>query len=85
MAMEDESESGWRDYRRYVVEELRRINSTISAITDKIERFRQDDIAQLKTDIALLKFQAGIFGALGGTIFGAITTVVVSLVFKTMR
>jgi len=85
MAIEDESETGWRDYRRFVVEELRRINATISAITDKIERFRQDDIAQLKTDIALLKFQAGIFGALGGTIFGTLTTVVVSLVFKSMR
>jgi hypothetical protein len=84
MAIEDE-DTGWRDYRRFVVEELRRINITISAITEKIERFRQDDIAQLKTDIALLKFQAGMFGALGGTIFGALATAIVSLIFKTMR
>ena len=79
---DDDSEKGWRDYRRFVVEELRRINSTIGVITEKIEKFRQDDIAQLKTDIALLKFQAGIFGALGGTLFGAIATAVVSLVFR---
>jgi hypothetical protein len=84
MAIEDE-DTGWRDYRRFVVEELRRINITISAITEKIERFRQDDIAQLKTDIALLKFQAGMFGALGGTIFGALATAIVSLIFRTMR
>jgi len=79
---DDDSEKGWRDYRRFVVEELRRINVTIGVITEKIEKFRQDDIAQLKTDIALLKFQAGIFGALGGTLFGAIATAVVSLVFR---
>ena len=86
MAIEDDdSESGWRDYRRYVVEELRRINVTIALITDKIEKFRQDDIALLKTDIALLKFQAGIFGALGGTIFGALATAIMSLIFKSMR
>lgn len=84
MGIEDEP-AGWNDYRRYVVEELRRINKTISDITEKIERFRQDDIAQLKTDIALLKFQAGIFGALGGSLFGAIATALVSLIFRTMR
>lgn len=77
-----EDERGWSGYRRFVVEELRRINGAIQAITDKIERFRQEDISQLKTDMALLKFQAAMYGAVAGTIFAAIATAVISTVFK---
>lgn len=77
-----DDERGWGGYRRFVVEELRRINGAIQAITDKIERFRQEDISQLKTDMALLKFQAAMYGAVAGTIFAAIATAVISTVFK---
>jgi len=79
-----EDGSGWASYQRYVINELKRINDAVGVITDKIEKFRQEDIAQLKTDIALLKFQSAMWGAAAGVLFGGVTTAVVSLMFKVM-
>jgi hypothetical protein len=73
---------GWEGYRRLILSELERINGSIHGINEKIERFRQEDISNLKTDIALLKFQAATWGALGGMIFSGIVSVVVSMFFR---
>lgn len=58
----------WGEYRVLVLRELERLNSTIDEINRKIERFRNDDIAQIKTDIALLQLKAGIWGALAALV-----------------
>ena len=70
----------WATYRKFVVEELRRINDAIEKITNKIEAFRQEDIAQIRTDIALLKFQAAMWGAAAGIIFSVLATFVLKLI-----
>jgi hypothetical protein len=70
----------WGSYRKFVVEELRRINDAIEKITLKIEQFRQDDIAQIRSDIALLKFQAGLWGAGAGIIFSVLATFIFRLI-----
>jgi hypothetical protein len=80
--MPGDNGSGWESYQRYVIEELKRINNAVGVITDKIEKFRQEDIAQLKTDIALLKFQAAMYGAAAGIVFGGVATALVSMIFK---
>lgn len=81
--MPDEQEGrSWGEYRRLILAELERITREISGINEKIERFRQEDISQIKTDIALLKFQAAMWGAGAGMVFGAIATAVVKFVIK---
>jgi len=56
----------WGEYRRLVLAELQRIATDMENLAQKIEKFRTDEIAQIKTDIALLKLQAGLWGAAAG-------------------
>jgi hypothetical protein len=70
-----DSEAGdrsWDQYRRLILSELERMNATIEAINRKIETFRQEDIASIRTDIALLKFQAAMWGAGAGIVFSGL-------------
>jgi hypothetical protein len=64
----------WEEYRRLVMDTLDRIGRDISNINEKIERFRQEDLLQIRTDIALLKFQAALWGAGAGIIITLATT-----------
>lgn len=66
----------WLEHRRFILAELERLNKFISAINEKVDRLRVDDLASFKTDIALLKFQAAMWGAGGGVVFGAIVTLI---------
>lgn len=63
MAEFDPVDKSWGEYRRLILAELERINGSVEDVKRKIEVFRQDDISQIKTDIALLKLQAAFWGA----------------------
>ena len=80
MPVEDPDRS-WGEYRRLVLAELERIAKDMEILADKIQRFHSDDIAQIKTDIALLKLQAAAWGAVASLS----VTVVVSLISKFLR
>ncbi len=54
----------------------------ITAISEKVDKVRLDDLSIIKTDIALLKFQAALWGALGGIVFGSIVTLVMKFLVK---
>ncbi len=71
-----QSQQDWSEYRRFVLQELERINKVISQMSDKVERLRIEDLSSLKTELALLKFQAGLWGAGGGMVFAAIVNAV---------
>lgn len=69
--------SSWGEYRRLILAELERISREIKDLNVKIEKFRQEDVASMKTDIVLLKFQAAMYGAIAGLVAtGAITLAV---------
>ncbi len=72
--------SSWGQYRRLILAELERISKDISNTNEKIDIFRQQDVTQMKTDIALLKFQAALYGSLAGILSTGIVTVVLSLI-----
>ncbi len=72
MTVADLNPSDWNEYRRLVLSELERIGRDFNSINRKIDELRQDDISQLKTDITLLKFQAAMWGSIGGLIFSTI-------------
>jgi hypothetical protein len=70
--------TSWGEYRRLILAELERISKDIRELNAKMEAFRQQDVAQMKTDIALLKFQAALYGAISGIV----TTGIISFAIK---
>ena len=72
----------WTEYRRLILSELQRISGDTDAINVKLERIRTDDLWKIKTDIALLKFQAAMWGALGGSVLSVATAFVMKLLLK---
>lgn len=76
------SSSDWVEYRRMVLAELERIGDDITTIYAKIERIRTDDLPQIKQDVVLLKFQAAMWGALGGSVLSVGVAVVMKMLFR---
>jgi hypothetical protein len=51
-------DNGWKEWSRYVLKELERLNTSYESL--------RDDIVKIKQEIATLKVQAGIWGAIAG-------------------
>lgn len=58
----------WAQWSKYVLAELKRINEAIDALDVKIDRIKDEQISQLKIEIAMLKVKAGVWGLLGGAL-----------------
>lgn len=76
-----EDSRDWGSYRHYVVEELKRLNAMLESVANKIQKFRDEDISQLRQDVALLKFQALMVGVAVSAII-SIAVAVVSRMWK---
>lgn len=61
-----DEKSPWSEYRELVLKELERLNSTLADI--------QKDVTGLRTDVALLKFQASAWGVASGAVAGTLVT-----------
>jgi hypothetical protein len=70
-----ESEGDWGEYRRLILAELTRLSEGNSEIKAMISILRSDDIADMKAEIAVLKFKAGVWGLIAGAIPGAIALI----------
>lgn len=76
---------GWLEYRQLILAELTRLNGGIQGLTDKFDTartLRDAEIVAMRVDIAMLKVRAGIVGAIGGSLGGA---VIAALVIKLMK
>lgn len=72
----------WIEQRLLVLSTLERIANDVTNIYSKLEKIRTDDLWRIKTDIALLKFQAAMWGALGGTVLSVATAFVMKMLLK---
>lgn len=81
-AEQKRSNDDWIEYRRMIVGQITDIARDIETINSKIERIRVEDLTQIKLDIALLKFQAAMWGAIAGTVLSVITAVVIKVFLK---
>jgi hypothetical protein len=71
--------NGWGEYQRLVLSELERLDGSIQKlddklddsiqkINDKIDDLRKTEIKSMGEEIQVLKFKAGLWGALAGMI-----------------
>lgn len=66
--MQTKPNDGWNEWSRYVLRELERLN-------DCYEGVRQE-LSEIKTEIAMLKVKAGVWGAVGALVPVAIMLVI---------
>lgn len=64
----------WNEYRRLVVRELEGLNLRLTSLNDKLD----GKLSAMQVDLITLKVKAGLLGALGGTVFGAVVSWIVS-------
>ncbi len=64
--MTGDSPEGWGEYRKLILSEQKRMLETLAALNEKIDRLRLEDMGQIRQDIALLKFQAAMWGGAAG-------------------
>lgn len=72
----------WNEYRRAILGQLDEISNDIENVNQKVDNIRTVDLVQIRIDIALLKFQAAMWGALSGLVVGSIITLVAKAVLK---
>lgn len=60
--------NGWSEWEQLVLHELERHETRLNEIRSMLDNVRQQDLPQLRTEIALLKLRAGIWGAVAGMI-----------------
>ena len=77
---DDGDNNGWREYQKLVLSELRRLDSTVEKLGDRIDRAvkhergnRQQveanthtEVSRIALEVHGLKIKAGIWGLLGG-------------------
>lgn len=68
------TDDGWIENRKLIVNELTRLANDVHAIRETFNAFRQKDIADLRTDIALLKLKSSLWGAVLGGAAGTLVT-----------
>lgn len=71
----------YREDRRLLFHEMRRISELMQALDDKLNKIRNDDITQIKVDLAMLAGKAAMFGTVGGIAAGAVISVVLKKLF----
>ena len=89
--MTDEGDNGWREYQKLVLSELRRLDSNVEKLGDRVDRAVkhergnrqmvetaiQAEVNRIALEVHGLKIKAGIWGLAGGLI-----PVVTALVLK---
>ena len=67
-------------YKKFLVAELERLADELHAMRAIIDETRRKEIAELRTDIALLKFQTALWGAGLGAAAGIAATLIVRMI-----
>ena len=70
----------FEEYRLLLMNELERLGRDVREVNRMVEQFRREDVAQMKTDIALLKFQAVLWGSVAGFVSTGIVYLAVKLI-----
>ena len=72
--MSNIDDDGWAENRKLILREIERLGDDLGGIREHLSIIRQKEIADLKTDIALLKLKASLWGAVLGGASGVLVT-----------
>lgn len=72
----------WINYRMLILSQLENLQGEIKALRQAFSKFREEEMAQVKTEIALLKFKSGMWGGAIGMVGGGVVTLVVQLLLR---
>ena len=81
----DNPTEDWREYRRLILGQLVQLQTDLASLRKEVELFRQQDISEIKVEIALLKLKSSLWGGLLGAIAGATFSVIASMVSKVIH
>lgn len=65
----------WGSYRRLILSRLDALDERMEKIANKLESLHQNDLAKIRTDIALLNLKAALAGALASMAVSVIVAV----------
>lgn len=68
--------NGWDRWQNYVLNELKRLNSSYEGIVGTMSNIRANDLTKIKTEISALKVKSGIWGLMGGMIPAIIAIII---------
>ncbi len=57
-------DDGWKEWSKFVLKELTRLGDAYENLTGKVN----DELSQLKAEVAMLKVKSGVYGLVGGAI-----------------
>lgn len=66
--MPTETNEPWVEYRRLILAELERLNVGVQGLTTQIVEVRVTDLAEIRSEIGMLKVKAGVWGIVGGVL-----------------
>ena len=55
---------GWEEWSKFVLKELKRLGDAYEDLTKKVN----DELSELKAEVAMLKVKSGVYGLVGGAI-----------------
>jgi hypothetical protein len=73
---------GWGYYRRQVLKDLDAIAQDMRSLADRFDELSRTELSKIKTELALLKFQAGIWGACAGLLGTFVVSVLSRFIWK---
>lgn len=82
--MTESDDHGWTVNRKLILDTLERLRVELAHIKDKLDRFRQEDIAEIRTEIALLKVKSSMWGAAMGAATG-IAVALTAAIFRGLK
>lgn len=74
-----EPTNGWSRFERVIVYRLDKLDESLVGVRQELHDIRNDEIARLKVDIAMLKVKSGLWGAAAGFIPAALVVAYVLL------
>lgn len=64
----------WGEYRRLILTQLQSLQSELAILRKELEQFRQEEVSDIKIEIALLKLKSSIWGGFMGAVSAALLT-----------
>ncbi len=63
--------NGWEEWSKFVLKELKRLSNASESFPKAMQKLTEkvnEELTELKTEVAMLKVKSGVYGLVGGAI-----------------